>query len=354
MLQGPGTGDSRAMASSSSDREPATLERVAQESGLSVTTVSKILRGSYKGNTRKGKARVLEITELARRLGYTANGSARRLRDGRHRSVAVLIPVDDYGQPENITSEYVTGLAAALQAVQYGLQIHTYPRFQTDHAALLLRDRNFDGVAVLEDATTSLDAFLAASGIPAVHINTPAAPGRISLVRDEYAAARSVVSVVVGLGYRHFHVIGGTGAEGGPAGHFSYAQRGEGIRAALAATGATASFLEMPSWDPRFIPALQATCYDPGTVVLCTDSATVLRCLRSIPQLQPLACCDDCHQFMNPMNWLTRARFDRALLGRQAAGILLHLLNQPDQPLPPFVPLQATVQVGDSTPALRR
>ena len=82
-----------------SEHEPATLHRVAAAAGLSVTTVSKILRGSYKGNTKKGKARVAAVSELAQRLGYIANGSARRLRDGRHRAIAVLVPTDKEGQP---------------------------------------------------------------------------------------------------------------------------------------------------------------------------------------------------------------------------------------------------------------
>lgn len=331
-----------------SEREPATLHHIANEAGLSVTTVSKILRGTYKGNTRKGRSRVAAVSELAKRLGYIANGSARRLRDGRHRAIAVLVPMDPFGHPESISSEYITGIAAGLRVSQHSILIHTYPRQQTDIAVSLLHDRNFDAVAVLEDATPELDRFLAGAGIPAVHLNTPQAPGRIVLVRDEYAAARSVVEVVAGLGYRRFLVVGGR------SGHFSYQQRADGIRDAAEATGAICTYLDLPSWDGRFRQEIEAARPDPETVILGTDAATILRGMRWFPRQQPLACCDDAHMFIHSLNWLTRARFDRAQLGRRAAEILLQRLDDPEAGLPDLTPLPAPVLVGDSTPALAR
>lgn len=328
------------------DQEPATLMQIAAEAGLSVTTVSKILRGSYKGNTRKGRSRVAVVSELAQRLGYIANGAARRLRDGRHRAVAVLVPTDPFGHPETISSEYITGIAASLRASLHTILIHTYPREQTDIAVRLLHDRNFDAVAVLEDCSPELDRFLANAAIPAVHLNVPAAPGRVVMVRDEYAAARSVVEVVTGLGYRRFLVLGGR------SGHFSYPLRADGIRDAAQAAGATCTYCDLPSWDGRFRAAVEGAGLDPGTVVLCTDSSTVLRSLRWLPPRQPIACCDDAHLFIHAMPWLTRARFDRAQLGRRAADILLQRLNDPQAALPDLTPLAGPVLVGDSTPAL--
>lgn len=325
---------------------PATLRHIAEQAGLSVTTVSKILRGQYKGNTPKGRQRVATVSELAQRSGYLANASARRLRSGRHRSVAVLMPTDVHGHPGSTSFEYTVGITEVLKTVGYSLSLHTYYWGRPESIPVSLADRAFDGVIVLEHVPPELDAFLDAARLPAVYVNTEAKPQRTVLQRDEYAAARSVVEVVVGLGYRSFFVIGNRETQ-----HFSHALRSRGVEDAVAAAGATCTFNDRANWRSDFRESVERSELAANTVVLGLDASTLIAGMRFFGPQQPLACCDDSHRFADGMSWLTRARFDRALLGRRAAELLLKRLSGDEVPID-VPPVRPEVVVGDSTPAI--
>lgn len=332
-----------------STKAPATLRLIAEQCGVSMTTVSKILRGKYKGNTPKGRASVDAVTSLARKMGYIANGSARRLRDGRHRAILVLASADNLGHPAFFTMEYVTGIASVLNRERYALSLSTYPDRQSDLAVGRLSDRNFDGAIVLDQSSPELDRFLQAAAIPAVYINVEPARGRRSLCRDEYAAARSLVELVAGLGYRHLHVVG---RQLGADMHYSGSQRQSGIRDAAAAAGLTLTASDVEDWDGGFEETLAAAKIPTDAVVIGLGAATALRLMRCLPPEQPLACCDDAHLFACTAPKLTRATFDRASLGRTAAEYLLRRLDQPDARLD-TTPSFHGVRLGASTPPMR-
>lgn len=329
-------------------KAPATLRLIADQCGVSMTTVSKILRGKYKGNTPKGRKSVEAVTDLARKMGYIANGSARRLRDGRHRAIVVLTPVDPTGHPAFFTFEYITGIATVLGRERYAVSLSTYPSQQSDLAVGRLSDRNFDAAVVLEETSPELDRFLAAAAIPAVHVNVEPARGRRSLVRDEYGAAKSLVELLAGIGYRRLHVVGSSPRFGG---HFSLAARLKGVRDAVAATGMAMGTSEVEVWESGFEAAIAAARLTPDTVVVSLGAAACLRLMRCLPPNQPVASCDDAHAFINLAPGLTRATFDRAALGRAAAEHLLARLDDPDAPLTTSV-FGSSVHLGGSTPPL--
>jgi len=333
------------MRAMSSD-QPATLKGIADACGVSMTTVSKILRGVYKGNTPKGRASVEAVTALAKRMGYIANGSARRLRDGRHRAVVVLTPVDHTGHPPHTTAEYIAGLANVLGAGRYALAFHTYLRGSSDQALGRLTDRNFDGVVVLDESSPEIDRFLAGIGVPAIYINVEPARGRLTLHRDERAAGERVVEVLAGMGYRRIHLVGG---QSGPR-HFSGRLRLAGVERAVAATRLACSTTPLESWNGGFDAAIAAARIPADTVVLALDAAVAIRLLRCLPAEQPLACCDDSHLFLNAVPGLTRATFDRASLARVAAEYLLQRIEDASAKLD-FVAMVPGVHVGNSTPS---
>jgi LacI family transcriptional regulator len=331
-----------------SSHAPATLRLIADQCGVSMTTVSKILRGKYKGNTPKGKKSVESVTTLAKKMGYIANGSARRLRDGKHRAIVVLTPVDPSGHPAFFTFEYITGIASILSRARYALSLSTYPSSQSDLAVGRLSDRNFDAAIVLEETSPELDRFLSAAAIPSVHVNIAPARGRRTLCRDEYAAGRGLVELLAGLGYRKLHVVGSLI---GPGAHFSLLQRQAGITDAVAATGMHVTSSDIEVWDGGFETVIMAARIPADAVVLTLSSATVLRLMRCLPSSQPIACCDDAHLFINLAPGLTRATFDRASLGRTAAEYLLRRIDNPSATLD-ATPVRSGIQVGNSTPAI--
>jgi DNA-binding LacI/PurR family transcriptional regulator len=327
--------------------ERITLRHLASKAGMSVAGVSKILRGAYKATTPKGRRRVDEVTALARRLGYIANGSARRLRSGRQRALAVLVPVDDAGHPDFLCDEFITGIAAALSARRHGLTLLTYPRYQPALAVAQLGDRDPDAVIVLESASPELERFLERAGLPALYLNVAPRPGLATMTRDEYFAARSVMEVTLGLGYRRFLIAGGWG----PDSHFSHLRRAAGIADAATAAGVTCVYNGVAHWWGGFDESIAACAPDPETLVLAIDAVTALRLPTCLPARQPIACCDDSHLFISVAPRMTRACYDRAALGRLAAEQLMARLLDSAAPVAPTV-IGSRVLVGESTPKL--
>jgi DNA-binding LacI/PurR family transcriptional regulator len=114
-----------------------TIHDVARTSGVSTTTVSNALtgRGRIAPTTR---VRVLEVAE---RLGYAANPSARGLRIRRTGALGLFLPDQTFGL------EYYMNLAigAAAEALRHGLALTLIPGHLT-------RQIHVDGVVVADPA----------------------------------------------------------------------------------------------------------------------------------------------------------------------------------------------------------
>ncbi len=87
-----------------------TLEDVAREAGLSVTTASRVLNGSLRHVPEASRSRV---EAAARRLGYAANRSAQAVARGASDSIALIVP--DISDP--YFSEIAAGAARAADEI---------------------------------------------------------------------------------------------------------------------------------------------------------------------------------------------------------------------------------------------
>ena len=86
------------------------LKKLAQELGLSQTTVSRALNG-YPEVSEKTRKRV---SDAADRLGYRPNASARRLATGRVGAVGMVMPSDGQLLVNPHFSEFLAGLGQRL------------------------------------------------------------------------------------------------------------------------------------------------------------------------------------------------------------------------------------------------
>ncbi len=114
-----------------------TIHDVARAAGVSTTTVSNALTGGGRiGATTR--ARVLEVAE---RLGYSANPSARGLRIRRTGALGLLLP------NQTFSLEYYMNLAigAAAEALDHGMALTLIP-------GNLSRQMHVDGVVVADPA----------------------------------------------------------------------------------------------------------------------------------------------------------------------------------------------------------
>src|SRR5690625_6400189 len=71
--------------------KPPTLADVARLAGVSTTTASRVLNGGVRGK-KSGSAEVRKrVTDAARSLGYSVNPAAQTTKEGRARTVALLV-----------------------------------------------------------------------------------------------------------------------------------------------------------------------------------------------------------------------------------------------------------------------
>src|ERR687893_1804992 len=104
-----------------------TIARVAQEAGVGVGTVSRVINGSA-AVSETTRRRVLDVVA---ELGYEPNATARALSTGRTRSVGVIAPF--FTRPSII--ERLRGVAPALTGAGYQLILFDVERPEQRDAA---------------------------------------------------------------------------------------------------------------------------------------------------------------------------------------------------------------------------
>lgn len=190
-----------------------TIQDVAREAGVSRTTVSLVL------NRRTGariRAETVErVREVARRLGYQPNVSARRLRsrrDGSPRTFCVGFVLSAAMEPA--TAPYYTEV---LNGIQLEMQSHDYhlvlgPAFQTsaEKMAYLQRLSNtaVDGWILADMVEEEIIAWLRGASVPAVIVGGGTVTSELDCIYpDDTEAARQVTGHLFSLGHRRFAFV---------------------------------------------------------------------------------------------------------------------------------------------------
>lgn len=169
---------------------------VARRAGVSVSTVSRTLRGlsTVSPDTRT------RVEEAARELTFTVSRSASSLVTGRTGRVAVLVPrLESW-----FLGAAMTGMAPALR--QAGLDLLVYSvtdvRERAEFFDRLPARRNADAMLVVSFALTPAERErLDGLGVPLVFVSQHA-QGRASVYVDDEEAARSGTRHLLNLGHR--------------------------------------------------------------------------------------------------------------------------------------------------------
>lgn len=203
-----------------------TIREVAQQAGVSIATVSRVLSGGgpVSEQTRR------RIERVARELRYAPNQAARSLITSRTHTLGALLP-DLFGE---FFSEVLRSLDTAAQAAGHQLLVSSshHDRTGVTRALQAMRGR-VDGLVVM---APDLDAALLRDNLPAdvrvVLLNTTVegAPYDV-LALANYDGARAALAHLAGRGHRRIaHVTG-------PLRNFDAAERRRGYADALAAHG---------------------------------------------------------------------------------------------------------------------
>lgn len=141
------------------------LKDVAKELGVSISTVSKALRGSYEiGNDTKQK-----INDTAQKMGYSPNPYAGFLRNHKSKTIALIAPELN----NNFFIQAISGAEAIAQDKDYHILVYsTHENYEKEKSILHhLQNGRVDGV-IMSIASTTKDFKhineLIQSGIPVI------------------------------------------------------------------------------------------------------------------------------------------------------------------------------------------
>ena len=218
-----------------------TISDVADAAGVATSTVSRALStpGRVNATTRE------HILEVAARLGYVPNPSARAMSSGRTHTYALLVP--------DITNPYfagaIKGAERAAAAAGKTLVLGDTQESAAKEGELIARlGPAVDGIVVA--AARGTDDDLAAAGarnrLALINRTLPAVPSVPSVVADYDAGTRQIVDHLVSLGHESLVFLGG------PHESWSGARRWAGLQAASSAAGVRARRLG------PYLPTLQS------------------------------------------------------------------------------------------------
>ena len=181
-----------------------TIQDVAKKSGVSVSTVSRVLN-SKDDVASSTQERILTVIN---KLGYTSNLAARSMRSHRKNLIGLVVP--DIGFPYSI--EIMKGVNRAIAESKFDLLVYTTGDIHKDgtasheqHYVSLLNNSVTDGVIIVASAAAE---FITDSPIVAVdpHIINPNYP---SVQGTNYQGAMEAMNYLIGLGHRRIGFISG-------------------------------------------------------------------------------------------------------------------------------------------------
>lgn len=263
------------------ERRSVTIDDVARHVGVAKGTVSRVLN-NYKDISPATRERILHAVK---ELGYQPSSTARSLKRGRQDTIGLVMPVGRGRGADPFLSEFIDGIARALDGLNLDLLITTAPStadLVAVHERLIAR-RKVDGfILTRTEVDDARIRFLTERGFPFVAHGRTGQPEAFSwLDVDNEAVFVEGVRHLHGLGHRRIAMLAG------PQDLNFARQRVEGYRGGLAQSGipveaeleiVTDLTEEGGAEGARRLLALPL----PPTAVLCTTDAQAIGAMRLI------------------------------------------------------------------------
>ncbi len=330
-----------------------TIVDVAREAGVSYTTVSRVINDEAHVRPDK-RERVLGAMA---RLGFTINQHARSLRGGRSNTIGLL--VRDLGT--GYIGEIVRGIDAELADAQYDVMLYTTHRRKSKEAAYVatLTRGLADGLLITlpRDPAAYLES-LRQRHFPYVLIDHQGIDDRGPAVgATNELGARAAVEHLIALGHRRIGFIKGSPDLG------CSRDRLAGYRAALADVGLPYDPDLVRDGDfnqPRGYEAANELLRlaDPPTAIFASNDVSafgVMEAVRDhgkrIPDDVSIVGFDDIPQAAQVNPPLTTVRQPLEQMGRQAARMLLEIMEDPERPVGRLeLPTELVIRNSTATP----
>jgi len=179
-----------------------TIAKVAQEAGVGVGTVSRVLNDSA-AVSEATRRRVLDVVA---ELGYEPNATARALSTGRTRSIGVIAPFFT----RSSVIERLRGVAPMLAGAGYQLILVDVERAELRDAAFRSLFGRVDGLLSISLAPSPADgARLVRAGVPLVLVDH-AHDEFPTITVDDAGGGRCATEHLLGLGHERIAFMGDT------------------------------------------------------------------------------------------------------------------------------------------------
>ena len=323
-----------------------TIRDVAEEASVSATTVSRVFNHDHLVNSETRE----HVLEVAQRMGYAPDATARSLSSGRTHSIGVILPAP-HGE---FFSELIRGLDDAAQAADHFLLIAS-SHYNPDEGKSALESLagRVDGLVMMTPRTHP-DPLTEGMDLPVVFVNSELRGDAFDLYRMENReGAAHAVHHLIEAGHSRIATITG------PPGSYDVERRMEGYRNAMDEHG----LAEGPIVEGDFT---QKSGYEagkelldfeepPDAVFACNDYMAIGAMLAfqesglHVPGDIAVAGFDDITsaRYANPP--LTTVRIPVYELGRRAGERLLQRIQSSCPPDPETFHVSHELKVRDST-----
>lgn len=185
-------------------RKP-TIRDVAEEAGISVATVSRVLNNKS-GYGPETKERVQQAIE---KLGYQRNEIARNLKISKTNTIAVIVPTTT----DSFFTKLIRGILKAARAYNYAVllcDIGVNGKY-SENDIRMLAERQISGIIACSiPPKLGVDQLMHQLRIPAVFVNSISYNYKFPYIKiDDFQAMYSATSFLIDQGHRDIAIISG-------------------------------------------------------------------------------------------------------------------------------------------------
>lgn len=341
---------------------PATLKQIALEAGVSTCTVSRVLNGKHKEAYGPAIRRAEHIREVAARLGFVPNASARAMQGSSTYLIGMLVP--EVPLTSLVDYETILGINSGLEAAGYVLaltrsseiehrltppvstskrasarktQEQAQPQLQ--HPSRIFQERMVDGMVVLGLVSPAMSELIGRVAPVCLWVDTNMNQPHNTLRRDEVHAGRLTASHLIARGYRKFVFVSPKYDDSQP--HYSLVDRLQGVTEIANEAQVSLREVSLTLSNQERVCDVLAPLLGPDVAVIASSdhTATVILAQMAESRLRigvdfGLASCDCTEATHRHWPGLSCVDVKRYQFGQKAAQMLLKILSSPSKQCP--------------------
>lgn len=300
------------------------ITRMAEDLGVSKTTVSRALSG----NGRVSEATRQRVVDYAREKNYVPNMMAKSLVTKKSYNVALVFSRQFSNFEGQFLRKTITAVCDVMARNDYDVLLAMVGEQESQPMQRLLVNHKIDGVILVRSLERDpLIPLLQQSKLPFIAIGRPADPTVLYVDHDQVGGCREMTNLLLMKGLHRIALLGGSML------YTVNQTRLEGFRQAhehsRCKIDETLLFLELETDDLR-IDAIQQAVARKADCLLCMDDHVAMLALNTVRQMGlkvpddiRIASLYDGEALLDCTPQITAVSFDPELLGKRAAQQLL-------------------------------